>query len=139
MLSFQVNQRTREVGLRVALGATPARVLRLVMQQGMKQLALGMAIGVVMAYGLGRLLSLLLFEVGAADPTVFVTIVVVLAATGMLASLLPALRATRGDPTVAIRAEQKNAGPGKSRPVAKKCGRLFHCSRPGRIAVLFLY
>ena len=105
VLSFQVNQRTREMGLRVALGATPARVLRLVMRQGMNQLAVGIAIGVVMAFGLARMLSLLLFEVGAADPTVFVGIVAVLAVTGMVASFLPALRATRVDPTVAMRAE----------------------------------
>ena len=105
VLSFQVNQRTHEVGLRVALGATPARVMRLVMKQGMKQLAMGMAIGVVMALGLARMLSLLLFEVGAADPTVFVGIVAVLSATGMVASFLPARRATRVDPTVAMRAE----------------------------------
>ena len=105
MLSFQVNQRTHEVGLRVALGATPARVMRLVMWQGMKQLDGGGGVGVVLAFGLARMLSVLLFEVGAADPTVFVGIVVVLGATGMLASFLPALRATRVDPTVAMRAE----------------------------------
>ncbi len=87
------------------MGPTRKRVLRLVVRQGMKQLAVGMSIGVVLAYGLGRLLSLLLFEVGAADPTVFVGIVVVLGATGMVASFLPALRATRVDPTVAMRAE----------------------------------
>jgi predicted permease len=105
VLSFQVNQRTHEVGLRVALGATPSRVMRLVMGQGMKQLAVGMAIGVVLAFGLARMLSLLLFEVGAADPAVFVTIVVVLTVTGMVASFLPARRATQVDPTVAMRAE----------------------------------
>ncbi len=59
----------------------------------------------VMAFGLARMLSLVLFEVGAADPTVFVGIVAVLAVTGMVASFLPALRATRVDPTVAMRAE----------------------------------
>jgi ABC-type antimicrobial peptide transport system permease subunit len=105
VLSFQVNQRTHEVGLRVALGATPAQVMRLVMRQGMKQLAMGMAIGVVLAFGLARMLSLLLFEVGAADPAVFVTIVGVLTVTGMVASFLPARRATQVDPTVAMRAE----------------------------------
>jgi predicted permease len=105
VLSFQVNQRTREVGLRVALGASPARVLHLVMRQGIKQLAVGMTIGVVLAFGLARMLSLLLYEVGAADPPVFIVIVVVLAVTGMVASFLPALRATRADPTVAMRAE----------------------------------
>ena len=60
---------------------------------------------VVMAFGLARMLSLLLFEVGAPDPTVFVTIVVVLTVTGMVASFLPARRAARVDPTVAMRAE----------------------------------
>jgi predicted permease len=105
VLSFSVNQRKREVGLRVALGATPARVVGLVMRQGFRQRAVGLGIGVAMAFGLARMISLLLFDVGAADPTVFVVIVLVLAATGLLASFMPARRATRVDPTVAMRAE----------------------------------
>jgi ABC-type antimicrobial peptide transport system permease subunit len=105
VLSFSVNQRKREVGLRVALGATPANVVGLVMRQGFRQLALGLGLGVVMAFGLARMISLLLYDVGAADPTVFVVIVLVLAVTGLLASFVPACRATRVDPTVAMRAE----------------------------------
>ncbi|MCZ6918370.1 MAG: ABC transporter permease [Gemmatimonadetes bacterium] len=105
VLSFSVNQRTHEVGLRIALGATSANVMGLVMRQGFRQLALGLGVGVVMAFGLARMISLLLYDVAAADATVFVAIVVVLAATGLLASFLPARRATRVDPTVAMRAE----------------------------------
>jgi predicted permease len=105
VLSFNVNQRTHEVGLRVALGATPARVIRLVMRQGLKHLAVGIVIGVPMAFGLARMISLLLYDVGAADPTVFAGIVGVLMAIGLLASFLPARRATRVSPTVAMRAE----------------------------------
>ena len=105
VLSFSVNQRKREVGLRVALGATPTNVVGLVMRQGFRQLALGLGLGVVMAFGLARMISLLLYDVGAADPTVFVVIVLVLAVTGLLASFVPARRATRVDPTVAMRAE----------------------------------
>jgi predicted permease len=105
VLSFSVNQRTHEVGLRVALGATPANVVRLVMRQGFTQLAIGLVIGVGMAFGLARMLSLVLYDVGAADPTVFGGIIVVLAVTGLIASFVPALRATRVDPTVAMRAE----------------------------------
>ena len=105
VLSFSVNQRTHEVGLRVALGATPGRVIRLIMRQGFKQLAIGMTIGIALAMGLARMISLLLYDVGAADPAVFLGIAAVLMGTGLFASFLPALRATRVDPTVAMRAE----------------------------------
>jgi putative ABC transport system permease protein len=105
VLSFSVNQRTHEVGLRVALGATPANVVRLVMRQGFTQLALGLAIGVGLALGLARMLSLVLYDVGAADPAVFGGIIVVLTVTGLIASFIPARRAARVDPTVAMRAE----------------------------------
>jgi predicted permease len=105
VLSFSVNQRTHEMGLRAALGATPKDVIRLVMRQGLKQLTVGMALGVALALGLARMISLLLYDVGSADPVVFAGIVVVLLAAGMFASFLPARRATRVSPTVAMRAE----------------------------------
>ena len=105
VLSFSVNQRTHEVGLRVALGATPANVVRLVMRQGFTQLGLGLTIGVGLAFALARMLSLVLYDVGAADPTVFGGIIVVLTVTGLIAAYIPARRATRVDPTVAMRAE----------------------------------
>ncbi len=105
VLAFSVSQRTHEVGLRVALGAAPGDVLRLVMRQGMQQLAVGTVLGLVLAVGLGRLLSFVLFQVQPADPVVFGGIVVILTATGLLASYLPARRATRVDPLVAMRSE----------------------------------
>ncbi len=105
VLAFSVSQRTHEVGLRVALGAAPGDVLRLVMRQGMRQLAVGTVLGLVLAVGLGRLMSFVLFQVQPADPVVFGGIVVILTATGLLASYLPARRATRVDPLVAMRSE----------------------------------
>jgi predicted permease len=105
VLSFTVNQRTHEVGLRVALGASPGRVVRQVMRQGMIQLGLGIAIGAVIAVALGRGISVILFDVAATDVTVFLSIVGVLTVTGFVACLLPARRATRVDPMVAMRAE----------------------------------
>ena len=105
VLSFTVNQRTHEVGLRVALGASPGRVVRQVMRQGMMQLGLGMVIGAGIAVVLGRGISVILFDVAATDVTVFLSIIGVLTVTGFVACLLPARRATRVDPMVAMRAE----------------------------------
>ena len=105
VLSFSVNQRTHEVGLRVALGATPARVVRLIMRQGFIQLGIGVALGLVFAFGLGRMISLLLYDVAPTDPAVYAGIVSVLVGTGVIACLIPARRATRVDPMVAMRAE----------------------------------
>ena len=105
VLSFSVNQRTHEVGLRVALGATPVKVLRLVMRQGFIQLGIGVGLGLLFAFGLGRMISLLLYDVTSTDPVVYAGIVGVLVTTGVVACFIPARRATQVDPMVAMRGE----------------------------------
>jgi ABC-type antimicrobial peptide transport system permease subunit len=104
-MSASVSNRTSEMGIRMALGAQGGDVLRLVMKQGAIQVGIGMALGLALAALLSRGLELVLFQVEPWDPFVFALIAVVLAAVGMLASYIPALRATRVDPAVALRYE----------------------------------
>jgi ABC-type antimicrobial peptide transport system permease subunit len=105
VLSFSVSRRTKEMGIRMALGASAGDVIRLVMAQGGKQLAIGLSLGLLLAYGLTRVIGILMFEVTPQDPPVFTTVVLVITAVGLLASLVPARRATRTQPTVALRYE----------------------------------
>jgi predicted permease len=105
VMSFSVSRRTHEVGLRIALGARPSNVIRLVLRQGLLQLGIGLGFGLALAAGTSRLLGIMLFEVSPIDPAVFALIVAVLVAAGVLASLVPARRATRVDPMIAMRAE----------------------------------
>ena len=105
VMSSSVAQRTREVGVRMALGAQPAHVLRLVFRQGMIQLAIGLLLGLGLAAGVSRLLTVILFDVNPRDPLVFGAIVAVLSAATALACFVPARRATRVDPVVALRYE----------------------------------
>ena len=105
VMSFSVSRRTPEVGIRMALGAEGGQVLGLILRQGMAQVALGITLGLVLAFFLSRALGLLLFQVSPNDPTVFGAIVVLLGLTGLLASVIPARRATRVDPMVALRSE----------------------------------
>ncbi len=105
VMSASVSNRTSEMGIRMALGAQGGDVLRLVMKQGAVQVGIGMALGLALAALLSRGLELILFQVEPWDPFVFALIAVVLAAVGMLASYIPALRATRVDPAVALRYE----------------------------------
>ena len=105
VLSYSVARRTRELGLRVSLGAQRADVLRLVIRQGMTLTAVGLVAGVVVALLATGWLSTLLFEVSPTDPATFVAVGGVIAVVALLACLLPALRATRVDPLVALRAE----------------------------------
>jgi putative ABC transport system permease protein len=105
VMSYLVAQRTHEIGLRMALGAQPGQVLRLVVRQGLALAALGAAIGVGGALALTRLMSSLLFGVTARDPAVFLSVPVMLVAVALGACLLPARRASLVDPLVALRHE----------------------------------
>lgn len=105
VMSFSVSRRTREMGVRMALGAQRGDVIRLILRQGAVQLALGIGIGLAGAWGVSTLLSGVLFGVGPRDPITFLTTVGVLVVTGLVASWIPALRATRVDPLVAIRTD----------------------------------
>jgi predicted permease len=103
VLAFGVAQRIREFGIRQALGADRARILRLVLSQGLRTASIGIVIGLVAAAALTRYLQSLLFGVGAHDPAVFVTVSIVLLAVAMLACYIPARRATAVDPMTALR------------------------------------
>lgn len=105
VLAFNVTQRRREIGIRMALGAQRADVLRLILHHGMALVVVGMVIGLLGALGLARLLGSLLYEVKPHDPMTFALVPLVLAAVALLACWLPARRAARVDPMVALRSE----------------------------------
>ncbi len=105
VVAYSVAQRTRELGVRVALGASMPSVVRLVVGQGLRITAVGLAIGTLLALGVGQLLKSQLFGLNPADPLTFGLLIALLGGVALLASLLPARRATRVDPVVALRGE----------------------------------
>jgi len=105
VVSYAMAQRTREVGIRMALGASPRGVVRLLTMEGLRLLAIGGALGLVLALAVSRLLSGLLFGVGTFDILTFVAVPVVLGISATLAAYLPARRASRIDPMLAMRSE----------------------------------
>jgi ABC-type antimicrobial peptide transport system permease subunit len=105
VLAYSVEQRTRELGVRIALGATATSVLSLVLGSATRVIAAGTVVGLVAAAGLGQLISMFLFGVKPLDPVTYASVAGVLAVTAALAAAAPAIRATRVDPVEAFRNE----------------------------------
>jgi putative ABC transport system permease protein len=105
VIAYLVGQRSREIGIRIALGASPSRVVRMVVNEGVAMVAVGIGIGVVGAIALTQLMRALLFNTKATDPMTYILVTLVLAAVALVASSVPALRAANVDPSLAMRAE----------------------------------
>ncbi|MGC2800496.1 MAG: ABC transporter permease [Candidatus Acidiferrum sp.] len=105
VISFAVSQRTREIGVRMALGAHPRDVLQLILGEGLKLVLAGVVLGIIAALAMTRLLSTLIYGVRATDPLIFLSVVALLVAVALAACFVPARRAMRVDPIVALRYE----------------------------------
>ena len=105
VISYSVSQRTREIGIRMALGAQQPTLTAMFVQHGLRLAAIGVVLGLGVAYALTKAMSSLLFGVGAADPMTYALVALGLALAAAVASYLPSRRATSVDPMVALRAE----------------------------------
>jgi putative ABC transport system permease protein len=105
VMSYLVTQHTREIGIRVALGAQPANILKLVLGQGLSLTLVGVAVGALLSFGLTHLMGSFLYEVGGNDPITYVSVSLLLTVVALVACYIPARRATKVDPLVALRYE----------------------------------
>jgi putative ABC transport system permease protein len=105
VMAYSVAQRTQEIGVRMALGARPVHVLKLVLGQSLVMLVIGTVVGLAGAFALTRLMRTLLFEITATDPLTYVSVIGILAVVALLACYIPARRAAKVDPLVALRYE----------------------------------
>ena len=103
VMAYLVEQRTQEIGVRMALGADPARVARMVLTRATAYMGLGLALGLAGGWLLSRFVQAFLFNLDAHDPIVYLSVAVLLVATGLIASFIPARRAARVDPVTALR------------------------------------
>jgi putative ABC transport system permease protein len=104
-MSYSVRRRTREIGIRMALGAKPPAVLRMVLRQGLILTGIGLGIGLTIALALGRFAASLLYGTSGSDPMTFLVVSSVLVVTSVVAILVPAFRAAHVQPTIALRCE----------------------------------
>ena len=105
LISYSVAQRTREIGLRLALGAQPHNMLGLVLSQGARLAIIGIAVGLGAAFATTRLMNGFLYGIGALDPLTFLAVSLLLASTALLVSYIPARRAMKVNPMIALRYE----------------------------------
>ncbi len=105
VMAFAVSKRTSEIGVRMAIGADTGQVMRMVLAQGARQVALGIVVGLGLAALLARAMQIMFFQIGPYDPRAFGAVAVLLLATGMAAAFVPARRASRVDPMTALRSQ----------------------------------